>query len=40
MITNILGILVLVFVVALLAIATIFGVLFLKEIIDNNKDTF
>lgn len=37
---NILGILVLVFVIALLAIATIFGVLFLKEIIDDDKDTF
>lgn len=40
MIMNILGILVLVFVIALLAIATIFGVLFLKEIIDDDKDTF
>ena len=40
MIMQILGILVLVFVVALLAIATIFGVLFLKEFIDDNRDTF
>ena len=40
MIMNILGILVLVFVIALLAIATIFGVLFLKEIIDDDRDTF
>ena len=37
---QILGILVLVLVVALLAIATIFGVLFLKEFIDDNRDTF
>lgn len=40
MINDILITLILVFIVALLVIGVAFGVLFLKEIIDDDRDTF